>query len=90
MDDEDLPLSSPLPLSPPAVQALIDTHDAPPSSESTGGDDDVDMEESDSGQSLERGQHMAWVCCGGQLVVGSGMEWRCAAWSWPLSNLFAY
>ena len=48
MDDADgLPLSSPLPLSPPAVQALIDTHDAPSSSESTGGDDDVDMEESD-------------------------------------------
>ena len=46
MDDADgLPLSSPLPLSPPAVQALIDNQDAPPSSESTGGDDDVDMEE---------------------------------------------
>ena len=45
MDDDGLPLSSPLPLSPPAVQALIDTHDAPSSSESTGGDDDVDMEE---------------------------------------------
>ena len=48
MDDADgLPLSSPLPLSPPAVQALIDNQDALPSSESTGGDDDVDMEESD-------------------------------------------
>ena len=46
MDDADgLPLSSPLPLSPPAVQALIDNQDALPSSESTGGDDDVDMEE---------------------------------------------
>ena len=48
MDDADgLPLSSPLPLSPPAVQALIDNQDAPPSSESTGGDVDVDMGESD-------------------------------------------
>ena len=47
MDDDGLPLSSPLPLSRPAVQALNDIPDAPPSSESTGGDADVDMEESD-------------------------------------------
>ena len=33
-DDEGLPLSSPLPLSPPAVQAPIDNPDAPLSSES--------------------------------------------------------
>ena len=39
MDDEGLPLSSPLPLSQPAVQAHIDNPDALPSSESTGGDD---------------------------------------------------
>ena len=47
MDGDGLPLSSPLPLSQPAVQAPIDIPDAPPSSESTGGDADVDMEESD-------------------------------------------
>ena len=45
-DDEGLPLSSPLPLSQPAVQAPHDNPDAPPSSESTGGD--IHMEESDS------------------------------------------
>ena len=45
MDDEGLPLVPPLPLSQPAVQALHDIPDAPPSSESTGGD--IDMEESD-------------------------------------------
>ena len=38
MDDEGLPLSSLLPLSQPAVQAPHDIPDAPPSSESTGGD----------------------------------------------------
>ena len=38
MDDEGLPLSSPLPLSQPAVQAPHDNPDAAPSSESTGGD----------------------------------------------------
>ena len=44
MDDADgLPLSSPLPLSQPAVQALIDNQDALLSSQSTG---DVEMEES--------------------------------------------
>ena len=43
MDDEGLPLSSPLPLFPPAVQALIDNQDALLSSQSTG---DVEMEES--------------------------------------------
>ena len=43
MDDEGLPLSSPLPLSQPAVQALIDNQDALLSSQSTG---DVEMEES--------------------------------------------
>ena len=48
MDGDGLPLSSLLPLSQPAVQAPIDIPDAPPSSESTGGDADVDMEESDS------------------------------------------
>ena len=48
MGDKGLPLSSPLPLFRPAVQALNDIPDAPPSSESTGGDADVDMEESDS------------------------------------------
>ena len=48
MDGDGLPLSSPLPLSQPAVQAPIDIPDAPPSSESTGGDADVDMEESDT------------------------------------------
>ena len=35
MDDDGLPLSSPLPLSPPAVQASIDNTDAPLSSQST-------------------------------------------------------
>ena len=45
MDDEGLPLVPPLPLSQPAVQALNDIPDAPPSSKSTGGD--IDMEESD-------------------------------------------
>ena len=54
MDDEDLPLSSPLPLSQPAVQALIDNQDALPSSESTGGDNDVDMEESDTSPFFQR------------------------------------
>ena len=43
MDDDGLPLVPPLPLSQPAVQALNDIPDAPPSSESTGGD--VEMEE---------------------------------------------
>ena len=38
MDDEGLPLSSPLPLSRPAAQALNDNPDAPLSPESTGGD----------------------------------------------------
>ena len=47
MGDTGLPLSSPLPLFRPAVQALNDIPDVPPSSESTGGDADVDMEESD-------------------------------------------
>ena len=46
MDDDGLPLSSPLLLSQPAVQASHDNPDAPPSSESTGGD--VEMESSDS------------------------------------------
>ena len=41
MDDKGLPLSSPLPLFRPAVQALNDIPDAPPSSESTGGAADV-------------------------------------------------
>ena len=45
MDDDGLPLPSPLLLSQPAVQASHDNPDAPPSSESTGGD--VEMEESD-------------------------------------------
>ena len=45
MGDKGLPLSSPLPLFRPAVQALNDIPDAPPSSQSTGGD--IDMEESD-------------------------------------------
>ena len=45
MNDEGLPLVPPLPLSQPAVQALNDIPDAPPSSKSTGGD--IDMEESD-------------------------------------------
>ena len=45
MDDEGLPLVPLLPLSQPAVQAPHDIPDAPPSSESTGGD--VEMEESD-------------------------------------------
>ena len=49
MGDKGLPLPSPLPLFRPAVQALNDIPDAPPSSESTGGDADVDMEESDTG-----------------------------------------
>ena len=39
MDDEGPPLSSPLPLSQPAVQAPIDNPDAPPSPESTGADE---------------------------------------------------
>ena len=47
MDDDGLPLSSPLLLSQPAVQAPHDNPDAPPSSESTGGD--VEMESSDKG-----------------------------------------
>ena len=38
MDDEGLPLSSPIPLSRPAAQALNDNPDAPLSPESTGGD----------------------------------------------------
>ena len=46
MDDDGLPLSSPLLLSRPAVQASNENPDAPPSSESTGGD--VEMEESDT------------------------------------------
>ena len=46
MGDKGLPLSSPLPLFRPAVQALNDIPDAPPSSQSTGGD--IDMEESDT------------------------------------------
>ena len=49
MGDKGLPLSSPLPLFRPAVQALNDIPDVPPSSESTGGDTDVHMEESDRG-----------------------------------------
>ena len=48
MGDTGLPLSSPLPLSRPAVQALNDIPDVPPPSESTGGDNDVHMEESDT------------------------------------------
>ena len=51
MDDEGLPLVPPLPLSQPAVQALHDIPDAPPSSESTGGD--IDMEESDRGRGVD-------------------------------------
>ena len=47
MNDEGLPLVPPLPLFQPAVQALNDIPDAPPSSKSTGGD--IDMEESDIG-----------------------------------------
>ena len=39
MDDEGPPLSSPLPLSQPAVQTPIDNPDAPPSPESTGADE---------------------------------------------------
>ena len=39
MDGDGLPLVPLLPLSQPAVQALNDNPDAPPSSESTGGDE---------------------------------------------------
>ena len=52
MGDKGLPLPSPLPLFRPAVQAFNDIPDAPPSSESTGGDADVDMEESDTRERL--------------------------------------
>ena len=55
MGDTGLPLSSPLPLFRPAVQALNDIPDVPPSSESTGGDADVDMEESDTLRREARG-----------------------------------
>ena len=59
MDDDGLPLPSLLPLSRPAVQAPIDIPDAPPSSESTGGDADVDMEESDTQKGGQKRGHSA-------------------------------
>ena len=48
MDDEGLPLVPLLPLSQPAVQALNDNPDAPPSSESTGGDETPASDTSES------------------------------------------
>ena len=75
MDGDGLPLSSPLPLSQPAVQAPIDIPDAPPSSESTGGDADVDMEESDNrreeGNSLSAREQGGGVCARDGVVLAA-------------------